>query len=124
MASEYFTALSALTIVLLPPLLQLTGWWKWADLIYRICLAELNIHRNKNRLAKQLNSEQNGRDAPRTMACMVGYREESAMYEKSLGSLARSNCECVVAAIDGEDDEDMKMVRVFEKVGILFFSSR
>lgn len=116
MASQLFTAFSALTILFLPPLLQISGWWIWADLIYRISFAELNRHENKKRLRKQLYAEKEDRDAPRTMACMVGYREESAMYEKSLGSLAQSGCECVVAAIDGEDDEDLRMVHVFEKV--------
>lgn len=109
--SALHTVISALTAFLLPPALIYFGYFKYLDLAYRICLAEFNRYWNRQRYA-----EQQSLKAPRTMACLVGYREEAEVYRQGLASLEQCNTGCVVAAIDGNEAEDMKMADTFRDV--------
>lgn len=105
------TLISIFTAFLIPPSLIYFGWFKYFDLAYRICLADFNRYWNRQRYA-----EQKDKDAPKTMACVVGYREDLEVYRESLLSLQHCKTGCVVAAIDGDDEDDFKMVDTFRSV--------
>jgi hypothetical protein len=53
----------------------------------------------------------------RTIASVVGWREDETLYAGSLRAVASSpSCTAVVAGIDGDEPEDDAMVDVFQKV--------
>ncbi|RDW71628.1 hypothetical protein BP6252_08191 [Coleophoma cylindrospora] len=92
--------------------------------IYSIGLTEITKHKNRSRLSKFKDAEDDEFDVERlplqpisSIATIVGYREEPSLYQRALESYQDQNdVRILIAGIDGNEDSDMEMVNVFNKV--------
>lgn len=93
--------------------------------IFQILLAEFNRQKNIRRVrslaVKSAGDEEKGLSTDdtsvRTIASIVGYREEPTLFRKCLASYLDSpGLEIVLVGIDGDMDEDMQMVEIAEEV--------
>lgn len=104
------------------------------DLVVTIALAELNRFINQGRRLRFYAEESRPREkmdsekldlelqppAPRLdcIAAVVGWREDPALFTRAMESYkAAKSCKFLLVGIDGDEVEDMDMVRVFNKVG-------
>jgi hypothetical protein len=110
------TTLNIAITFILPPVLAVFSLWKYVDLIIRISLAEVNRSANEKRLTTRIKTVGAGDDASRTVASIVGYREDLEGYERALRSLAQSGAAVVIAGVDGNSEEDVTMTNVCNKV--------
>lgn len=112
-----FTKLT-ITLLLLA-FLEIFGILRWLDFLLRVLLAEYN--RRKSLVEKQPESI-GGEEkvaGTKTVACVVGYREDPSTFYASLRSYTRNQPSIMVVGIDGCVEEDHKMVYVFNEVSIL-----
>lgn len=117
MESPLQTILSTGAALLLPLVLTYyTGIFKWLDFVVRVTLAEINRANNKGRLECRNATTEGSNDIKDTVISIVGYREEAENYERALETLKKSGAPFLIAGIDGDSDEDMKMVDTFNTV--------
>ncbi|KAI9170644.1 Hyaluronan synthase 2 [Paramyrothecium foliicola] len=108
-------------------------WPVTLDLIITIILTELNRFNNQRRRAKLHNQQtqvskktdietaMSDTQSPninlQSMAAVVGWREHPPVFKQALESYrAAKGCAFVLIGIDGDEEEDIDMVRVFEEV--------
>lgn len=91
--------------------------------IWQISLAEVNRRKNVKRIQRiePTVDEEGGigekRSVVRHMASVVGYREEPTLFKKCLQSYRGSpGLEIMLVGIDGDQAEDMEMVRIAGEV--------
>lgn len=104
------------------------------DILLTIFAAEYNRYANENR-RRRLNSPSpsrtiqdpekacyfldNADPGPECMAAIVGYREDPELFARALDSYKNAaECRFVLVGVDGDDEPDMEMVHVFQKVCI------
>lgn len=129
-------------IVCLPVFWMATVHCRWPvtlDLIFTIALAELTRYVNEGRrmayheetcmssVAKEkmdpekalmeVRSVTSSSTSLNTMAAVVGWREDPALYQRALESYRRARgCAFLLAGIDGDEKQDWDMVEVFNTV--------
>jgi hyaluronan synthase len=95
--------------------------------IWQILLAEVNRRKNISRIQRitPVGDEELGlkegekKSVVRHMASVVGYREEPGLFKKCLQSYRNSpGLEVMLVGIDGDQAEDMEMVRIAGEVCI------
>ncbi|PYH99076.1 hypothetical protein BO71DRAFT_405634 [Aspergillus ellipticus CBS 707.79] len=100
------------------------------DILVTIFAAEYNRYTNENRRRKLYGRDKTLLDAekailrlsssdpgPDCMAAVVGYREDPELWARALESYnSAEGCRFVLTGIDGNEEADMEMVRVFQKV--------
>jgi hypothetical protein len=117
MESSLHTILTTSASLVFPLVLNYyTGIFKWIDLAIRVILAEINRANNKERLESRISTSEESEDIKDTVISIVGYREAAESYERALRSLKSSGAPILIAGIDGDSDEDLKMVDVFNTV--------
>lgn len=122
-------------------------WPVTLDLLFTIALAELTRYVNEGRrmayhedgcispvVKEKMDPEKAGFDVESisssvttrldTMAAIVGWREEPALYTRALESYRRARgCVFLIAGVDGDEKQDEDMVDVFNLVSILTFEN-
>jgi hyaluronan synthase len=95
--------------------------------VWQISLAEVNRRKNIRRIQRitPVGDEELGlkegekKSVVRHMASVVGYREEPGLFKKCLQSYRNSpGLEIMLVGIDGDQAEDMEMVRIAGEVCI------
>lgn len=98
------------------------------DVIFFIFQAELcrwaNARRRKHpdlqEVADDPGALEKGRSGGQmldSIAAIVGYREDSALFTRALESYrCASNCKFILVSIDGDEMEDQEMINVFRNV--------
>lgn len=96
--------------------------------LWQISLAEVNRRKNIKRIQRITPSldeesgmgEKSGKSIVRHMASVVGYREEPSLFKRCLESYRGSpGLEIMLVGIDGDQVEDMEMVRIAGEVSSL-----
>ncbi|PWY80584.1 hypothetical protein BO70DRAFT_387603 [Aspergillus heteromorphus CBS 117.55] len=120
-------------ILILPVYYILTAYTRHPltlDVLVTIFAAEYNRYTNECRRRKLYGQDKALQDAekaiprlspagpgPDCMAAVVGYREDPALFARALESYnSAEGCRFVLVGIDGDEEADMEMVRVFQKV--------
>lgn len=92
------------------------GYFIIGELSIRIFLSEIYYYANRRRTCSENNLEQQMARKKRTMACVVGYRENSKRFTDCLMKYQQAECSLVVVGIDGDQERDAEMVDIFLKV--------
>jgi hyaluronan synthase len=93
------------------------------DLLLQIVMAEYNLVANRKRNAScrrksfQKTPHSTSHTIIPSIACIIGYRENPSIFEQCLQSYHSAiGCAHLVVGIDGNQDADLDMVRVFQTV--------
>jgi hyaluronan synthase len=117
----------AFTIIFLYLHRYVTAFPITIESIWQISLAEVNRRKNIKRIQRitPVGDEELGlkegekKSVVRHMASVVGYREEPGLFKKCLQSYRNSaGLEIMLVGIDGDQAEDMEMVRIAGEVCI------
>lgn len=114
MSSFYLPSSSILAIASSWLLVQ-RGYFLRIELLTRILLAECYRVANRRRVQAAFNGPNFEQTTSRTMASIIAYREDPHVFRLCLASY-RAYCPLLVVAIDGNEEEDLKMVNVFRDV--------
>ena len=115
--------LNIIVVITTVLILVYTNSYVLADAMLQIILYEINARRNCQERNLTIYKRSKDHDRQRGLefvTCVIGYREDSILLERCLRSYVESarngKCRAFVLGIDGNEDADMTMFKILQKV--------